>query len=177
MRDYSPFFPDDEKQGSVFNSPQKKPNTTNSTFYDAGDLYPSTALAEDRSYNIGCTGYRTVVISANGQVKFAPCTTSEQYTLLMKQMPDEYRKREYYTFDPRENLYDVREAVNDDVFEGFDYREQIFERTLSRVILKDPVKMTILQYFQRVVYGLIETTKQIKNFPNYTVKKNNRRVF
>ena len=26
-------------------------------------------------------------------------------------------------------------------------------------------------------YGLIETTKQIKNFFNYTVKKNNKRVF
>ena len=177
MRNYSPFFANNEMQGSVFNSPQKAPQTQNTTFFVVGDLYPSTALAEDRSYNIGCTGYRTVVIASDGQVKFAPCSTSEQYTLLMKQMPDEYRKRVYYTFDPRENLYDVRDAVNDDVFEGFDYREQIFERTLSNVILKDPVKVSILQYFQRVIYGLIETTKQIKNFPNYTVKKNNRRVF
>ena len=48
---------------------------------------------------------------------------------------------------------------------------------MSKVILRDPVKASILQYFQRVVFGLIETTKEISNFVNYTVKKNNRRVF
>jgi hypothetical protein len=51
------------------------------------------------------------------------------------------------------------------------------KRSLSNVIFRDPVKEGILNYFERVVYGLIETTKQIKNFFNYTVKKNNRRVF
>ena len=42
---------------------------------------------------------------------------------------------------------------------------------------RDPIKEAILGYFNRVVFGLVETTKQIKNFVNYTVKKNNRRVF
>jgi hypothetical protein len=86
-------------------------------------------------------------------------------------------ERRYYDFDPGQNLYDIRDSINDDTYEGFDYQHQIMERTLSNVIFRDPVKTGILTQFERVVYGLIETTKEIKNFFNYTVKPNNKRVF
>ena len=48
---------------------------------------------------------------------------------------------------------------------------------MSNLLFRDPTKNLILRYFQRVVYSLIETTKQIKNYFNYTVPFNNRRVF
>ena len=86
-------------------------------------------------------------------------------------------ERRYYDFDPTQNIYDIRDSINDNLYNGFDYQDQILKRSLSNVIYRDPVKEGILHYFQRVVYGLIETTKQIKNFFNYTVKKNNKRVF
>ena len=69
------------------------------------------------------------------------------------------------------------ESINDNLYNGFDYENQILKLSLSNVIYRDPVKEGILHYFQRVVYALVETTKQIRNFVNYTVKKNNQRVF
>jgi hypothetical protein len=44
-------------------------------------------------------------------------------------------------------------------------------------LYRDPVKASILQTFNRVVFGLIESVKQIKNHFNYTVPSNNKRVF
>jgi hypothetical protein len=95
----------------------------------------------------------------------------------MKIMPKIPVERRYYDYDPTENLYDVRDSLNDNLYNGFDYKNQILKRSLSGVIFKDPIKEGILHYFNRVVFGLVETTKQIKNYVNYTVKNNNRRVF
>jgi hypothetical protein len=92
-------------------------------------------------------------------------------------MPKIPVERRYYEFDPTENIYDVRDSINDNLYTGFEYKEQILKRSLSNVIFKDPIKDGILQYYNKVVFGLIETTKQIRNYVNYTVKKNNRRVF
>jgi len=85
--------------------------------------------------------------------------------------------RRYYEFDPLENVDGVMNSINDRVYEGFIYKDQIFERTMSNLLFRDPTKNLILRYFQMVVYSLIETTKQIKNYFNYTVPFNNRRVF
>ena len=95
----------------------------------------------------------------------------------MQGMPKINQERIYYAFDPTDNIDDVRNSINDNIYTGFEYKEKIFEKSMSKVILRDPVKASILQYFQKVVFGLIESTKQISNFVNYTVKKNNRRVF
>ncbi len=176
MRNYTPYF-DDSDNGLNYNEGRTKPQTTNTTYYKSTDLYGTTADAEARSYNIGCTGYRNVIINSSGQINFAPCVAAQTYTLLMRGMPKQNVNRRYYSFDQRDNIFDVRDSINDNTYEGYDYKYTIFEKTLSNNILKDPVKDGILLYFQRVVFGLIETTKQIKNFVNYTVKKNNRRVF
>ena len=86
-------------------------------------------------------------------------------------------QRRYYLFDPTENVFDVTASVNDTAPTGFDYKEQIFPRTLSNLIYRDPNKILILDKFQKVVFALIESVKQIKNYFNYTVPFNNRRVF
>jgi hypothetical protein len=95
----------------------------------------------------------------------------------MQGMPKANNERRYYSFDPTQNLYDIRDSAQDNLYGGFDYKNRIFEKTMSKVILRDPVKASILAYLQKVIFGLVESTKQIKNFFNYTVKKNNRRVF
>lgn len=176
MANFSPFFPAPEA-GVNYTVAGIKPKTSNTTFYNPKDLYETESLAESRSYNIGCSGYRRVLVSAQGDYRFAPCEDPLVYKSIMKSMPKIQVERRYYEYDPTENIYDIRDSVNDNLYNGFDYKNQILKRSLSNVIYRDPVKEGILHYFNRVVYGLVETTKQIKNFVNYTVKKNNRRVF
>lgn len=176
MENYSPFFPAPES-GISYTVSGIKPRTNNTTFYKAGDVYDTEALALDRAENIGCSGYRRVLVSAQGDYKYSPCSDVEVYKSIMKLMPKIPVDRRYYDFDPTENVYDVRDSINDNLYNGFDYKDQILERSLSNVIYRDPIKAGILHYFNRVVFGLVETTKQIKNYFNYTVKKNNRRVF
>jgi len=176
MQSYSPFFPG-ENQSISYTVNGIKPKTNNTTFYNNKDLYSTPEMALDRSYNIGCSGYRAVIANATGSYKFAPCSTVSEYKTIMKQMGKVTVERRYYDFDPGQNIYDIRDSINDNLYNGFDYQHQILKRSLSNVIYRDPVKDGILNYFQRVVYGLVETTKQIKNFFNYTVKKNNKRVF
>ena len=173
---FNPQFQDPEG-GVNFTVVRKVPPTTNTTYYQPTDVYETPALAEDRSFNIGCTGYRNVVINATGTVRYAPCIAASTYTVIIKGMPKINAPREYYAFDPTDNIDDVKYSINDDLYSGYDYKERIFEKTMSKVILRDPVKASILVFFQRVVFALIESTKQITNFVNYTVKKNNKRVF
>jgi hypothetical protein len=95
----------------------------------------------------------------------------------MGQMGKVNLPRRYYTFDPRENVFDVKNSINDVVYNGFDYREKIFSKTLSSIMFLNPTTVKILERYQKVVFGLIETVKQIRNYFNYTVPFNNRRVF
>ena len=60
---------------------------------------------------------------------------------------------------------------------GFDYEGKIFEKTLSNQIIQgDTKRLEILASIEKVVYQLFETTKYIKNYINYTVKKDNKYV-
>ena len=176
MQSYSPFFPDDDLSIN-YTTKGITPKTTNTTFYAPKDLYSTIDLATNRAYNIGCSGYRAITTNANGSYMFGPCSSSTEYKKIMKEMTTENVDRRYYDFDPDQNLYDIRDSQNDNLYNGFAYKDQILRRSLSNVIYRDPVKEGILSYFERVVYGLIESTKGIKNFVNYTVKRNNKRVF
>ena len=174
-KNISPFFPDPNKGVNYTLSGIKPPNNTD-TFYNTKDLYESADLAKKRSYNIGCSGFRQVLFESK-EYRFAPCSNYEDYKKIMKEMPKIPIQRRYYEYDPTENIYDIQDSFNDNLYNGFEYKNQILKRTLSNVIYKDPIKEGILYYFERVIYGLVESTKEIKNFFNYTVKKNNRRVF
>ena len=60
---------------------------------------------------------------------------------------------------------------------GFDYEGKIFGKTLSNQIIQgDTNRLEILASIEKVVYQLFETTKYIKNYINYTVKKDNKYV-
>lgn len=149
--------------------------TTN--FDTINDLYPTSTQASERSYNLGCSGYRKLLISSAGNYQYAPCQTSAEYVSIISGIPKGDMERRYYLFDPTENVFDVTQSINDTAFTGFDYKNQIFPRTLSNLIYRDPNKILILDKYQRVVFALIESVKQIKNYFNYTVPFNNRRVF
>ena len=78
-------------------------------------------------------------------------------------------KKSWFEFIETQN--EVRNNV------GFDYEGKIFEKTLSNQVLQgDENRISILNSIEKVVYQLFETTKYIKNYVNYTVKKNNKYV-
>ena len=176
MQNYSPFFGNENKPAN-YTVNGIKPKTTTISYYNSKEIYPTADLAMKRAYNIGCDGYRSIIVNSNGEHQFSPCSSVSDYKRIMNDLSTTTVERRYYDFDPGQNLYDIMESINDNTYEGFDYQKQIMERTLSNVIFRDPVKSAILTQFERVVYGLIETTKEIKNFFNYTVKPNNKRVF
>jgi hypothetical protein len=187
--DYSPYFPP-EGRNAYTNLPVVPSSTSSSStangikyrnyttnFDTIDDLYSTSALADERAYNLGCSGSRKILVSAEGVFKYAPCSTSAQYLAIMSQMPKGDMQRRYYLFDQTENVFDVTNSINDIVYNGFDYKDQIFARTLSNIMYLNPNKVPILNRFQKVVFALIESVKQIRNYFNYTVPFNNRRVF
>jgi hypothetical protein len=187
--DYSPYFPPSGRNS--YNNVPVVPSSTSSASTASGikyknyttnfdtldDLYSTSDLAEERAYNLGCSGYRKILVSIEGNFQYAPCGTAAEYLSIMNAMPKENMERRYYLFDQTENVFDVTQSINDTAYTGFDYKEQIFSRTLSSIIYLDPKKIPILDKYQRVVFALIESVKQIKNYFNYTVPFNNRRVF
>lgn len=173
-RDYSPYFVDTPLTYTV-NGIKFRTFTTN--FGNVTDLFVDPNQASIRSQNIGCSGFRQVTTNATGQTLYSPCKTFNEYQNIMKVLEPKQMKREYYDFDPTENVFDIEANINDRVYEGFIYKNVIWERTLSNVIFRDPNKILILESYQKVIYALIETVKQIKNYVNYTVPFNNRRVF
>jgi hypothetical protein len=187
--DYSPYFPERGKNSysnipvipsstsTSNNANGIKYKTTTTSFDVVGDLYPNSVDAEIRSFNIGCSGYRSLLVSSSGEYKYAPCQTSAEYIQIMSGIPKGDLDRRYFLFDQTENVFDVKDSINDDAYTGFDYKEQIFPRTLSNIMFLDPKKVEIMKKFQSVVFALIESVKQIRNYFNYTVPFNNRRVF
>lgn len=55
---------------------------------------------------------------------------------------------------------------------GYDYKNKIFEKSLSPYLLRDNNRKDILLQYEKILYFLIEKVKYIKNFFNYTVDKN-----
>jgi hypothetical protein len=175
MRDYSPYF-EEKKLSYTVNGIKYKTFTNN--FETDDDLYETIEDAQERSLNLGCSGYRAVRTDVTGKILYGPCSSSSTYSDIIKYLKPTEMDRRYYEFDQRDNLFDYKNSINDDnIKEGFDYKNAIFQRSMSNVMFKDPQKSEILSYFQRVVFALIETVKQIRNSFNYTVPFNNRRVF
>jgi len=174
-RDYTPYF--EENEAFTYSPVGLKLRSSVSTKYSKKDVYDTVELAEDRAYNMGCSGYRRVIINSRGEYKYSPCSDPNEYNEILTHIVPSNMKRKYYAFDPTDNLKDVRDSINDNVREGYDYKESIMENTMSNVIFRDPTKESILKELQKVIFALIESVKQIKNFFNYTVPKNNKRVF
>ena len=78
----------------------------------------------------------------------------------------------------RKSYYEYIESTEDQRTNvGFEYEGRIFEKTLSSITLGgDNNRKSILNSIEKVVFRLIETTKNIRNFVNYRVSKNNKYV-
>jgi len=174
-QDFSPNFPQNTVNSYTVGG--VKFNSTTPSFETNMDLYVTPEQAQIRSYNLGCSGYRSAITNSIGQFQYAPCSSFSTYQTIMTQMTPSNNPRRWYAFDPTENIKDVQNSINNFGYEGFQYKNQIFERTMSNLMFIDPTKNLILEKFQKVVFALIESVKQIRNYFNYTVPFNNRRVF
>ena len=70
------------------------------------------------------------------------------------------------------SLYDkVNSRLTRNQNSGYKYEGKIFERTLSPYILMDDNRKGILSSYEKMIFFVIEKTKYIKTFFNYTVPK------
>jgi len=78
----------------------------------------------------------------------------------------------------RKSYYDFIASQNDKRGNiGYDYEGNIFRKTMSRLVYNgDENRSSILSKMEKVIFNLIEKTKDIRNFFNYTVPKNNKYV-
>lgn len=143
--------------------------------WDDSELY-SKEDAIKRAFDIGCTGCKSTIINSMGEVKYRPCSSDSVYNRIMKEIHPISRDSVYSDFFQDENLYDVRDSIFDSYPRGFDYKDRIFEKTLSPIILQNPNSKDILKKIERVIYSTIESIKRIRNFTNWTVSKNNKNV-
>jgi hypothetical protein len=171
---YSQYLPDNPELS--FNARGIKFQSSVSSPFNSSDIYQDESVALARAESIGCSGTRKVLVSSIGQYNYSPCTDVSTYRSIMKQLNQTQEERKYYQAFQDENLYDIANSINDTAYSGFDYKDVIFERTMSKVIFRDPTKTSIIQTMNRVVFGMIESVKQIKNYFNYTVPSNNKRV-
>ena len=123
--DYSPQFNPEGK--NAYNTYKVVPSSNSSGKNDGGytyknyttnfdtitDLYPTSIAASERSYNLGCSGYRKLLITSVGSSQYAPCQTSAEYVTLIGGIPKGDMERRYYLFDQTENVFDVTESIND----------------------------------------------------------------
>ena len=72
-----------------------------------------------------------------------------------------------------ESLYDISANRKNNILnKGFDYENQIFDRSLSPFIMQEKKRNNILKSFEKLIYFSIEKIKYIKTFYNFTVDRN-----
>lgn len=74
------------------------------------------------------------------------------------------------------SLYDIAKRRKDYLLNlGYDYKQKIFQRTMSEYIFSDPRRYNFLNYLERIIQQLFDTVKHIKKQKNYTIDKNDTR--
>lgn len=72
-----------------------------------------------------------------------------------------------------ESYFDKSESRLDDIkYVGFDYKGQIFNKTISKLVLNEMKRYKILQKLEETIYMCIEHVKSIKRNVNFHMKKN-----
>ena len=82
--------------------------------------------------------------------------------------------------EPREGKYLTRESyyqymihIQDDLKNtGYDWRNNLFNKSLSTYLLSDPKREGIVNQIQKMMVYMIDRVSQIKKAMNYTVDKN-----
>ena len=68
-------------------------------------------------------------------------------------------------------LYYIRHRKDDFKNSGFDYENNIFQKTMSGVLFDNPNLNSFLMLLQKQAVLMIESTLVVRNFWNYTVDK------
>jgi len=72
----------------------------------------------------------------------------------------------------RKSYYDYAEHMQDDIKNyGYDYEDQLFERSVSNYILQDKTRGEIINRFSILYAYMIDKVKDIKRSYNYAVGK------
>jgi hypothetical protein len=80
------------------------------------------------------------------------------------------RTRHKYT--TRRSFFDISEHRLDLIKNfGFNYEGQQIKKSISKYILKDPIKAEIIASWEILIFNLTEYTKNIKKSFNYAIDK------
>jgi len=77
----------------------------------------------------------------------------------------------------RESYFLVAHSVWDNYKNlGFQYKGNLFKKTISSIFYLDPRKARILDKFDGLIYHLIENVKHLKKFRNYAVARDSHNI-
>ena len=68
-------------------------------------------------------------------------------------------------------LYDLKHINDNESHKGFDYEENLMNRTLSTVMFKNPTTSDFITKLKDLLVLTIESNLIMRNFFNYTVPK------
>lgn len=60
--------------------------------------------------------------------------------------------------------------------EGYDYRKTLMEDNTSKYLQKNPTVRRFFPYLNRIMSHLIDSVKYLRNFNNYAVRKDYKRI-
>lgn len=60
--------------------------------------------------------------------------------------------------------------------EGFKYEDTLFERNTSRYLQRNPMMRAFFPYLNKLMSNLINSVKYLRNFNNYAVRKDYKRI-
>ena len=74
-----------------------------------------------------------------------------------------------------ESLYEVaRHSRDAKLHKGFNYRGQLFKRSMSNFLFREDKRVGILAKMETIVYECLERVKLIKTFLDFNKEKNQR---
>jgi hypothetical protein len=68
-------------------------------------------------------------------------------------------------------LYDLKHINDNELHTGFDYEENLMQRSLSNVMFQNPTTYQFISKTKYLLLNMIESNLIIRNFFNYTVSK------
>lgn len=60
--------------------------------------------------------------------------------------------------------------------EGYKYEDTLFEKSTSRYLQKNPLIKGFFSYLNKLMSNLINSVKYLRNYNNYAVKKDYKRI-
>ncbi len=68
-------------------------------------------------------------------------------------------------------LYDLKHINDKELHTGFDYEENLMQRSLSNMMFQNPTTYQFISKTKYLLLNMIESNLIVRNFFNYTVSK------